>query len=456
MAEWNKSRGAFVLIIDMDTYLNALRSRLASRFHAGLGIVLQAATVALVIASLVVAPEHATAQVQVEAMPNQAPSGVANTEGFIYGTVETRRGTYTGRMRWGREEAFWDDHLNGNRNQRPYLKVIPTEHRGERRPVEVFGVRFGSRFQAWSADRSIVVRYGDIRSIERRGRRHILTMKSGTEVELRGGSNDLGGTLWVWDAERGEVELDFRAVDRIEFMATPADLDVSMRRMHGRVETADGDFEGFVIWDNEERLSTDILDGDDEDGERHKIPLGEIRSIERRSSSSVTVTLEDGRTLILDGTNDVNSSNDGIFVEDPRFGRVEVSWKAFERLDFAPRPSSGDAFTSFSDARPLRGTVETRDGGKLSGGIVYDVDESETWDFLNGRSGGLRHNIPFGLIRAIERIDAESSRVILADGTALELDDSTDVGGRHAGIVVLLGDQPRYVPWAEVRAVTFE
>lgn len=416
---------------------------------------LQTTLLAALLASLLTAT-MATAQVQVEAMPNRSPDSVASTDGFIYGTVETRRGTYTGRMRWGKEEAFWDDHLNGNKNQRPYLSVIPTEHRGERRPVEVFGVQFGSRFEAWSADRSIVVRYGDIQSIERRGRRHILTMKSGSEIELRGGSNDLGGALTVWDQEQGEVELDFRAVDHIDFMPTPADLSVSVRRMYGRVETSEGSFEGFVIWDNEERLSTDIIDGDDDNGDRQKIPLGDITSIERASSSSVKVSLVDGTSLTLDGTNDVNSSNDGIFVEDPRFGRVEVSWKAFERLDFEPRPSSGRGFSSYSDARALRGTVETQDGGKLSGGIVYDVDESEAWDFLNGRADGVRHNVPFSLIRAIERIDDESSRVILGDGTALVLDDSTDVGGRHAGIVVLIGEQPRYVPWADVRAVTFE
>ena len=42
--------------------------------------------------------------------------------------------------------------------------------------------------------------------------------------------------------------------------------------------------------------------------------------------------LKDGRRLLLDGSNDVNSSNRGIYVEDERFGRVRVKWDAFDSV----------------------------------------------------------------------------------------------------------------------------
>ena len=44
-----------------------------------------------------------------------------NTDGFIYGTVTTRSGnTYTGPMRWGDEEAFWDDLFHSSKESLPY------------------------------------------------------------------------------------------------------------------------------------------------------------------------------------------------------------------------------------------------------------------------------------------------------------------------------------------------
>ena len=44
--------------------------------------------------------------------------------------------------------------------------------------------------------------------------------------------------------------------------------------------------------------------------------------------------LDDGRKLRLRGSNDVDDDNRGILVEDPRYGRVEISWDDFERLEF--------------------------------------------------------------------------------------------------------------------------
>lgn len=392
----------------------------------------------------------------VEAMPTPANAAAAAVQGFIYGRVESRSGTYTGRLRWDDEEAFWDDHLNGDRNQRPYLDLVPPDRRGARHPVKLFGLTLGSRWQAWSEDRSIAVRFGDITRLERHGRRHVLLMKSGLEVELKGGSNDLRGEITVWDAEHGETELEIEAIDSITFLPTPASLAVDVQRAYGTVLTTAGSFEGFIIWDNEERLSTDILDGDDPSGKRHKIPLGDIRRIARRSQSSCELTLTDGSVLVLDGTNDVDGSNRGIYVDDPRFGRIEVPWRAFDRLDLASGHGSGPAYGSYTAGRPLRGTVETLAGARLAGGIVYDVDESETWDILSGWQDDIGYEIPFSLITAITRLDEDSSRVTLSSGTSLTLGKSADVGGEHAGIVVLGPGAPRYVPWAEVRSVSFE
>jgi len=391
------------------------------------------------------------------AITERAAEAPIDTAGFLYGRVESRQGTFEGRLRWGDEEAFWDDHLNGSKYQRPYLDAVPEDRRGRRRTVKLFGIEIGSRWQAWEEGRQLVVRFGDIARIERRGRRHILVIKSGSEIALKGGSNDLRGALTVWDRTRGETTLDLQEIHRITFLPAPPDLVVGAQRMFGTVTTTAGSFHGFVQWDLEECLSSDILDGDDSRGQRHKIAFGELRQIARRSDASARITLKDGSELVLDGTNDVNRSNRGIMIEDPRFGRVAVAWASFERVDFEPPPSSGHAYSDFGDTRPLRGTVHDTSGHTRTGRIIYDIDESETWDILNGRREGIDYNIPFSLIRAIEPIDENSSRVELADGTGLELNGATDVGGNHAGLLVLTEDgRSTYLAWSEVQRLRFE
>jgi hypothetical protein len=110
-----------------------------------------------------------------------------------------------------------------------------------------------------------------------------------------------------------------------------------------------GDFTGFVQWDREECVGADKLDGDAGDS-RLSLRFDSIRSIARRSRDSSLVTLLNGREIVLSGTNDVNQDNRGVYVDDQRYGRVLVSWDAFERL--APH-GRGDGDKHGSGARQL-------------------------------------------------------------------------------------------------------
>ena len=59
-----------------------------------------------------------------------AQSSAASNQGWIYGTVETRSGNeYTGTLRWGTEEAFWDDLFNSSKEDLPYWDSGPRERR---------------------------------------------------------------------------------------------------------------------------------------------------------------------------------------------------------------------------------------------------------------------------------------------------------------------------------------
>ena len=47
----------------------------------------------------------------------------------------------------------------------------------------------------------------------------------------------------------------------------------------------------------------------------------------------------------------------GMYVDDRRYGRVLVSWGAFERFDVSAAGDSGPAYTDFPPGRPLTGTA---------------------------------------------------------------------------------------------------
>ena len=383
-------------------------------------------------------------------------AGAAGNEGFLYGTVETDNGnTYRGFLRWGTEEAFWDDHFNSTKDDLEYADHMDSDER-HRREIKIFGVTIG-----WHANsgrgRSLTLRYGDIREMEPSGGdRARVTLKNGTVLNLDGGSNDLGATITVLDESLGEVKLKWRDIDRIAFSAAPAGAEPAATRLYGTLTTFDQTYTGFIQWDLQECLSTDELDGDTDDGEV-SIEMGKIAAIEKRSRRGAYVELWDGRRLLLSGTNDVNSSNDGIFIEDERFGRVEVGWSDFERVDFERTASSGRGYDDYAPARTLRGTVIDTSGARHVGKIVFDLDESETWEFLDGDLDDVDYHIPFEMVAVIEPVSSESSRIVLRNGIELELEDSQDVSDRNDGVVIVpLEGRETYIAWRKVERIEFD
>jgi hypothetical protein len=394
---------------------------------------------------------------------SDAAAPARDPRGFLYGRITTHSGTvYEGRLRWGKEEAFWGDFFNAAKKDLPYSEHIPREKRQHRESLEVFGVPLGI---SWNEDnnegRQFAARFGDLRRIEatRGGDEATVVFKSGAHSEVSGGSNDIeGGTeITVWDRGAGETRVEWREVHSVQFLPTPANLDVPVFRLRGTVHTEEGAFSGYIQWDQDECLSDDELDGNTKDG-KASLRMGEIRSIERQGRNSSKVVLRNGRTVVLDGTNDVDSSNRGIYVHDPRFGRVLISWDAFRRIDFDPPGGSGPAYADFQPGRPLYGKVSTAQGKTYRGRLVYDADEADTMEFLDGRRRDIDYSIPFARIAFLLPERTNSSRVIYKDGQELKLEDTADVGRENAGMLVFEGGQktPRYIPWEDVRRIDFE
>ena len=86
---------------------------------------------------------------------------------------------------------------------------------------------------------------------------------------------------------------------------------------------------GTVRWDDDEASTWEMLDGRSR-GVDFEIEFAQIARIER-SGRGALVTLTDGRSFELSGSNDVNDGNRGILV-DTRSGVRKVRWEDFREL----------------------------------------------------------------------------------------------------------------------------
>jgi hypothetical protein len=409
-------------------------------------------------------PAAATSPAIAPSPPAAETHPAAETQqGFLYGRITTADGaTYEGRLRWGGdEEAFWGDYFNGVKDENPWPAHVPPEQLEVRSPIEIFGVEIASRERKIDLDRPFMARFGDIARIEAEGRDFRVTLKSGTVFALdRFAADDLADGVRVWDGRRGVVDFDERRIRIIELLPT-AQLGATPDRLHGTVRTRQGNFTGFVQWDREKCVGTDEIDGHTADG-KLSLRFDTIRSIERNSRDSARVTLGDGLEIVLSGTREVGDGNRGIYVDDRRYGRVLVSWDAFERVDFSPG-GSGPAYGDFPAGHPLMGSVTTRAGDRRTGRLVYDLDESETVETLDAPSEGVDYTIPFGLIASIvppgrDERNARRARVTLHSGEELWLERAGDLGEGNAGMLIFVDgrQRPEYVPWTDVEQVDLD
>ena len=395
------------------------------------------------------AEEHnATA---VDASPASATESVDPHPSFLYGRITSDSGdTYEGRLRWGRDqEAFWGDYFNGVKSENPWLAHLSDERRS-------------------TARRPFMARFGDIARISARGKFAgdvEVTLKSGTVFVLeRSAASDFDDGVRVWDSRRGVVDLvtwaggvpppSHRRIRTIELLHT-ASQGTAPSRLHGTVRTGQGHFSGFIQWNRKESVGSDLLNGRAAEGER-RLRFDTIRSIERRSRDSAAVTLVDGGQMVLSGSSEIGHGSQGIYVDDERYGRVLISWDAFERVDFSSG-GGGPVYSDFPPGRPLRGSVTTRAGRRLVGRLVYDLDESETTETLDAPSSGVDYTIPFSLIASIA-LGAEHAVLTLRSGEKLQLEHTGDLGAANAGMLIFVedGKRPEYVAWGDVERIEFD
>jgi hypothetical protein len=169
--------------------------------------------------------------------------------------------------------------------------------------------------------------------------------------------------------------------------------------------------------------------------------------------------MQDGRTLVLSGTNDVNDENRGIMIEDVRYGRVTIPWSEFDSLTFKDVRTSGRTYSSYKKSGPLHGTVQSRDGASHAGRIVLDMDEESTWEILNGSVRDIAFDIPMSLVKRIEVVRRDEALITFVGGETITLEEGQDVTERNAGVLIFasdVDDKPVYLEWDEVRSIDFQ
>lgn len=394
------------------------------------------------------------------ALPAETAS-VAAHPSLLYGRITAVDGAvYEGRIRFGgRQEAFWGDYFNGAKNDNPWAAFVPSTQLPKRSdPFQIFGLEIFQRESPIDLNRLFMVRFGDLTRIEAIARDVRVTLKSGAIFDLgRFEASDFDDGLRVWDLSRGMTDLDSLRIRLIELVAPPSS-GPDPGRLHATVQTRHSAFTGFIQWDRELSLGSDTLSGRTAQGDQ-KLPFSSIRSIARHAPDSSLVTLLDGRQLELSGSTAAGSANRGLYVDDPRYGRVLVSWNSFVSLAFTPASAAGPSYADFPPGSPLLGIVTTHDGRRIDGRIVFDLDESESTETLDAPANGVDYTIPFGLVASIDLpTRAAYARVTLHNGEHLDLNRSGDLAAANAGVLIFTGENPRpeYLRWSNVARIQLD
>ena len=399
-----------------------------------------------------------------------ASTGAAAIEnqGFIYGTVTTGNGKeLTGFLRWDSEEAYWDDLFHSYRENITWLEDIDVEllkREREKAYFESHGLldRLAYVLEGGSDPdfrRVFVCRFGDLTRIDIDEEEEITVTTNDGETHAIGGySNDVSADIRVYEDGLDYEEIEWDDLASITFAQAPPEAVPYATRLFGQVRTTEGDFEGFLQWDKSENVSTDVLDGEDESGEDQELRMGDLARIERHSKEASKVTLGDGRTLILSGTNDVNHDNRGIMVEVAGLGKVTLPWKRFKDVTFHHDRGSGQARADFAPQRQLTGAVLTTDGTPLRGRLVLNFNEAWNWEIFNGTLSRMEYDLPLQRVLSIENRGDKGSRVTLVGGRILDLNDDQDTGKDHMGLLIYNtgAGEPDYVPWRLVKSVTLD
>ena len=232
-----------------------------------------------------------------------APPGATPAGSRLHGTLKTTSGfRFTGYITWDVDEIYSTDLLDGRNAEFRY--EIP---------------------------------FGAVDRIHREDRRSARVRLHSGETLTLSGTNDVNREnrgITVSDPGLGQVKVQWDNLAFVRFHGTDSeaswnDFDGG-RQLRGTVITVSGDeLSGEITWDQDEYQSWEMLNGKVR-GAELDIEFSNIARIVRYEYGSAVV-LRDGRSLSLNGSNDVDTGNRGIVVTSGGESHT-VKWADFREL----------------------------------------------------------------------------------------------------------------------------
>lgn len=223
----------------------------------------------------------------------------------LYGTVETDNGDFTGFVQWDHDERVSTDKLDGD-----------------------------------NRDGDMSIEFGNIKSIERDGRGSNVVLNSGRDFYLTG-SNDVNSEnrgIIVNIPGEGRIDIEWRDFRKVTFTNNTKGSGPSYssynnaKELSGTVKTISGKtISGSLIYDLDESLMLEILQGDDDDI-KYLIPFANIKRISPKNYSYTRVELKNGKNLLLSGSQDVTEDNDGVLIFTGKGDPTYVVWEDVEEI----------------------------------------------------------------------------------------------------------------------------
>ncbi|MGB5988996.1 MAG: hypothetical protein WBG43_04590 [Marinifilaceae bacterium] len=384
------------------------------------------------------------------------------SKNYIYAKVLTKDNTsFEGLVKFNKRTFLWSDFLKLDKLENSYSEYIPKNElvvynrladMGDEKDVII------NKDLRYLSEHSLDIRFGFIKAIDFIKRNHVMMeIKDEKFIELSYNAFYSSFDMEMIDKEFGKVDIDGSMIERIEFMKTPADMNISRPKpIFGTVKTKQGEFTGFICWDMDEFLENDLIDGNWEHKEV-SIAFKSISSIKRFNEGSIVKTLS-GRDLYLTHSNDVSYGNRGLEVNMPNVGKVKVAWKDFESLTLNhSTDKEGLAYDDYITAKRLSGTVHLKDSTVCKGVIVYDLDEAMNVENVNGNNSNLNFTIPFLYVKSIAPKGLKYSKVKLKNGTVLFLGGHRDVNHKNDGVLVFTENgKSRFFHWFEIENIQFD
>lgn len=387
----------------------------------------------------------------------------AQYQGHIYGDVVLKSGQiYTGTIKWSGGQHLWSDVLTVTKGTNKSILKYLSEAQIKKLSSEEDRGKISWQFMSLWEDKvpsrknEILCRFGDIRTIHITGAdKAEIYFKNGKKLRVEPYKNDpadLGKNFVVYTGGDSKT-LKWDDISTVNFKATPNDPRLSPGEpLYGTVYTSNGPVTGFIQWNKNQYLTSHKLRGINNNKQAVTVSFSTVARIEKKDNQAL-IQLRSGESISAGAT---GSSNSGVVVMHPQYGRVLVEWKAFKSLTLEALPATGLAYDNYPPADHLLATVTATDGRAFTGACVFDLDEEWNVEILDGNKDGLYYQIPFYNISKLAPYRQKYAQVTLKNNSTLLLGWANDVSDKNWGVLIWLPDKKyQYLAWDQIKEISF-